>query len=373
MENIYQELDIKPMINAAGTYTIAGGSKMSGETLAYMRSASSSYVFIRDFQKKIHEAIAEMTRNEAAYISNGAASGLYLAVAAAIQKRKGKNFNYLTKREIENSSVVMFKAHRNPYDLAVKNLGANYKEIGYPNTILLPTEADLEEAIDENTAAVLYALAGWMPPGGMELETAIKIAHKAGIPVIVDAAAQLPPVENLWQITGKGADVVVFSGGKDLRGPQSSGLMVGTKEMIDMVTALGFPNYGIGRMLKVGREEMAGLYAAVRQYLQIDHHARRSNCEALVDAAILRLNEFPIYKAERSFPNEAGQPIPRVLVKLPDGIQSDEVIQYLLQSEPSIFTNSDYPNSFYINPMMLEPGEMEIVLTQLEKFSKKYA
>ena len=370
MGNIYEELGLKGMINAGGTYTMIGGSRMSEQTLQAMHDAASQYIFIKDLQKAAHEKLAQLTKNEAAFISNGADTGIYLSIAAAIQLKRGKNFNYLTPEEIRGTDIVMFRAHRNPYDQVIKHLGASYRELGYPNTILMPTEADLEEAISENTAAVFYVMAGWLPEGAMDFEKTVEIAHRKGVPVIVDAAAQLPYVENLWKITERGADIVIFSGGKDLRGPQASGLVLGKKYIMDAVYELGFFNYGIGRMMKVGREEIAGLYSAVKQYVEMDHDKRNADAEADVLRAIDDLNKYEYFSAERSYPNEAGQPMARVLVKLNKGVKASEIMDYMLKGEPSIYVNSDWEDSFWINPMCLEPGEMDLVLDKLHRFTK---
>ena len=144
----------------------------------------------------------------------------------------------------------------------------------------------------------------------------IGIAKARGAPVIVDAAAQLPPVENLWRFTRIGADVAIFSGGKDLRGPQSSGLILGRRELIAACALNGNPNHSIGRPMKVGKEEIAGLVAAVERYVTMDHTARARYCEETVAEWSAALNALPGVSARRDFPNEAGQPLPRCRVTI---------------------------------------------------------
>lgn len=371
--DIYQELGVDTLINAAGTYTILGGSKMSSQTLQAMQQAAGSFVQIRDLQKAAHTKLAELTHNPAAYIANGAATAIYLCVAAAIEQRLGRPYYYLGREEIAQTNVVMFKAHRNPYDLVIGHLGAQYRELSFPNLIFPATERDLSMAIDEHTAAVYYAQCGWVAPGALSLEDTIRIAHQAGVPVLVDAAAQLPPVENLWRFTGMGADAVVFSGGKDLHGPQASGLVVGDRALLDRVSSIGFPNYGIGRMMKVGREEIAGLYTAVKQYLQLDHAARCAWCEGEIQKLRSALSGCPQYRVERRFPNEAGQPIPRAFVALTDPAEDPEALRaHMLSGSPAIFVNSDGEHGVYINPMSLEPGEMELVIQRLLAYAPSH-
>lgn len=366
---IYQDLGMTPIINAAGTYTVLGGSRMSEKTLEAMRQAAADFIPIRELQKTVNAAIAKLTRNEGAYVPNGAATGLYLAVAAAIEIRLGKRFYYLERDEIAKMNVVMFKAHRNPYDLVIKNLGAGYRELSFPNIIFPPTEADLDAALDENTAAIYYAASGWVAPGFLPLADVVRIADKKGVPVIVDAAAQLPPVENLWKYSEMGVATTLFSGGKDLRGPQASGLMVGKKSFHDVVASIGFPNYGIGRMMKVGREEMVGLYAAIKQYMEMDHDARYQWCEEQIRKLTEALSGITALKVSRSFPNEAGQPIARAFVELAETKRSPEDLQkHLMDNNPPIYTFTEDKNGVFVNPMSLRDGEIDVIAARLKTF-----
>ncbi len=367
--NIYSELGIRPIINAAGTYTVLGGSRMSEGTLAAMRDAAAEFVPIRDLQKAVHSALAKLTNNPAAYVPNGAASGLYLAVAASIEMRRGKPFRYLTRDDIARANVVMFKAHRNPYDLVIGQLGAQCRELGFANLIHPPTEEDLANAIDTDTAAICFAASGWVAQGALLLDRTIAVAKARGVPVIVDAAAQLPPLENLWRFTEQGAACTLFSGGKDLHGPQASGLMVGEKDFHDRVASIGFPNYGVGRMMKVGREELLGLYAAVKEYVAMDHAARFEWCERQVALVTDALAGSKSLSASRSFPNEAGQPIARAFVEvIAPGRTGDDLQAHLKENDPPIHTLTENRNGVYVNPMSLREGETEIVIRRLKKF-----
>lgn len=368
--NIYEELHVQPIINAAGTYTLLGGSIMSEQTLKDMASAARNFVQIKELQKKVYDEIARLTNNEAACVSNGAAAGLYLSIAAAVQKKYGNTrFYYLNKEQISKCNIVMFKAHRNPYDLVIDQLGVEYKEISFPNIIFPPTKEELLETIDENTAAFYYAVAGWTSAGDMPLEDVIDVARQKGIPVIVDAAAQLPPVENLWKFSQMGADVTLFSGGKDLKGPQSSGLMVGSNEFMSIVKSLNFPTYGIGRMLKVGREELVGLYSAIKQYKEMDHDARYDWCEGEIQKMVKAFDKNHLFSVARSYPNEAGQPIARAYVKInDDNVSFEDIHKYMIEGEISIYIMSEEPSSFYVNPMTLYDGEMEMIIEKLKKY-----
>lgn len=375
LENyIYNKLNIVPMINAAGTYTMVGGSRMSEQTLKDMAEASRAHVDIKELQTKASERLAELTNNEAACICNGAASGLYLATAACVAKKAGKPFNILSMTEIEGYEIIMFAAHRNPYDWSIRQLGVKLKEIGYPNTMHVSNSEDLSNSINDRTAGIFFMFSnpgGWIAEGGLDLESTLKVANDKDIPVIVDAAAQVPPVENLWRLTQLGATAALFSGGKDLRGPQSSGLIVGKKDFLSTFTEINFFNYGIGRMLKIGREEIVGLLSAVEQYVTMDHVKRNAWVENQIQYLIDFSNRSNLFKIVRAFPNEAGQPMARaeILLKTPD-LTLDQISKFLRDGTPSIFTFVDREHLF-INPMTLFEGETEEIICRLKIMEKE--
>jgi len=354
---------------------MVGGSRMSEQTLSDMAEVARSHVDIKELQQKANKRLAELTQNEAAAVCNGAASGLYISAATCVAKKTNQSFNSLSRTEIGEYEIIMFAAHRNPYDWSIRQLGVKLTEVGYPNTMHVATADDLRDAINEKTVGIFFMLTsrgGWIVEGGLDFETTLMVAKVKGIPVIVDAAAQVPPVENLWKITQKGATAVLFSGGKDLRGPQSSGLIVGKKDFLSMFTEINFFNYGIGRMLKTGREEIVGLLSAVEQYVTMDHKKR----DIWVEDQIRKLIEFSksskLYKIVRSYPNEAGQPMARAEVLLKTNDYSlEDLSKVLKDSTPSIFTFVDRGHLF-INPMTLFEGETEIIIEQLKKIESLY-
>lgn len=368
--SVYQKLDVTPMINAAGTYTMVGGSRMSEQTLQDMTLAARDHVDIKELQEKVNRNLAELTKNEAACVCNGAAAGLYLSAAVCVANKAGRHFDMLSIQEIAEYEILMFAAHRNPYDWSIRQLGVQLKEIGYPNTMHIATVEDLKNAITEKTAGIFFMYSnrgGWIAEGGLDLASTLKGAAKKNIPVVVDAAAQVPPVENLWKLTQMGASAALFSGGKDLRGPQSSGLVVGKKEFISAFTEINFFNYGIGRMLKTGREEIVGLLSAVEQYVTMDHTKRDAWVEAQIKKLIHFSRDSALYEIKRSFPNEAGQPMARaeILLKKPD-LTLEQLTISLRKGSPSIFTFVDRGRLF-INPMTLFEGETEIIIEKLNE------
>jgi L-seryl-tRNA(Ser) seleniumtransferase len=372
---IYDKLNITPMINAAGTYTMVGGSRMSEKTLKDMAEASRAHVDIKELQTTVNQRLAELTNNEAACVCNGAASGLYLAAATCVAKKAGKPFNFLSMSEIGDYEILMFSAHRNPYDWSIRQLGVKLKEIGYPNTIYVANSDDLRNSINHKTAGIFFMFSnpgGWIAEGGMDIESTIKVAKEKEIPVIIDAAAQVPPVENLWRLTQAGATAALFSGGKDLRGPQSSGLIVGKKDFLATFTEINFFNYGIGRMLKIGREEIVGLLSAVEQYVNMDHSKRNEWVEKQIQVLIDFSGSSKLFNIVRAFPNEAGQPMPRaeILLKISD-ITLEQISKFLRDGSPSIFTFVDRGHLF-INPMTLFEGETEEIINRLKKMEIEF-
>ena len=369
MMQIYQDLGARRFINAAGTYTRLGGSRMPPVVVAAMAEAARHFVDMDELQLRVGARLAALTRNEAAYVTSGAAAGLTLATAACMAGTDPGRARQLPDVRGLPNQVVMQRAHRNPYDYAVRLLPIELVEIGYPNQITPVEGWELEHALGEHTAAVLYVAGGWTSPGSLPLPMVADIAHRRGVPVIVDAAAQLPPKENLWRFTQLGADLAIFSGGKDLRGPQSTGLIVGRRDLVDACFLLGAPHHGIARGFKVGKEEMVGLLAAVQRYIEQDEEARLQWTERFVASLVERLGG-PHLRVERSFPNEAGQPMPRALCRvLGAGAASrrDDMVALLRSGDPSVevgMADAD-ADTFYVNPMTVDPDEADALLARL--------
>ena len=209
----------------------------------------------------------------------------------------------------------------------------------------------------------------WVP-----YEKAIAIAKRHNVPLIVDAAAQLPPPENLWRFTQMGADLALFSGGKGLCGPQSSGLIVGKASLIEAIAFNGPPNPFIGRGMKVGKEEMVGLLAAVEWYVNRDHVELQQSYEDQVTYYDDVFADIQGVTVHRSFPSEAGQPMPRTEIRFDEehlGITRNEILQQLAEGEPSIDIAGAGANGVLINGQTLMPGEIEIIAQRLKEILKR--
>ena len=363
--NIYEKLGVKQYINASATLTAYGGSIMPEEVVAAMKEASESYVELLDFHKKAGDYIAKLTRNEAAFISNGAAAGIVLATAAAVTGDDPQKRELLPLSEGRNQ-IIISKAGRIRYDFAVKIGGGEYALYGDDERA---TEAQLEAAITPETAAIFMFYFEHRMENQPSFEAQARIAKKHGVYLFVDAAAQLPAKENLWKFTRDGADLAIFSGGKGLRGPQSSGLIVGKRELINRIATIASPNPGLGRPFKVGKEEIAGLMTAVRLYVEADEDAVIAGYERQVEYFIDAFAGFKGVEASRDFPSEAGQPMPRARLKILPGMYNAEaaaVRERLMDCRPAILT-AVQDDSLLINPQTLQKGDIEIVAAKIKE------
>ena len=374
--SIYDELGLPKLINAVGTYTVVGGSRMSEATLRDLCDAARSFVEVEKLQDILNRKVAELTRNEAALLCNSCSCAIYLATAACVARHYGKNFNLLSAEEISRCEVVALWGQHIPYDHAMEQLGVKIRFVGFPNMQAeLPASA-VKDAINSNTVMCYFAPRtpdGYYGAGCMNLADFIAASHSCGIPVLADGAAQLPPKHNLWRYTrDMGADMACFSGGKDLAGPQASGLLLGSAELLKIATELSFPRYGCGRIMKIGREEMVALYSAIRQYVNSDEDARLQWCETEVDKLVTALGDCKFFSAERTWPNQAGQPLPRAFVTLKhDKTTPAELREILRTGEPGIICYSENRPGVYINPMCLADGEMEQIIARFQEIDKQ--
>ena len=361
--DFYGQLGVRQVINAAAAFTLVGGSLMPDEVLEAMRSASRSYIDMHEYHAAAGAHLARLTNNDAAYITSGCAAALVLGTLGAITKGDPRLIVRMPEGKGLATEVVMHTVHRCPYDPAVQMAGGKIVQFGNAYQTF---DWELEAAITERTALVLWVDGTDLGHGALDVATTVRIAHEKGVPVLVDAAAQLPPHTNLWHYTRDlGADAAIFSGGKGLRGPQASGLMVGTQEFIAAARANGAPYQRLARALKAGKEDMAGLVRAVELFLAQDHEAVCKQWEDRVAEWVDTLSKVPGLTAVRDFPNEAGQPIPRARVTVDRGIvgfSGEEMVARLWDRNPRICVLHADADSFYITPEVLAEGESPLLI-----------
>jgi L-seryl-tRNA(Ser) seleniumtransferase len=364
----YASLGLRTVVNAAATLTKLGGSLVAPPVLPAMTAAAQNFVDVFALNKAVGARLAAATGNEAAHVTSGAAAAITLAVMGCISGPKGgpdpvaiEDLPYLDKTG--EKTVILYSSQRNAYDYAVRQVGVKIVEIG-------PEPSELEAAIDERTACVLWFAGAHFTAGALPIEQVVEIAHRSGVPVIVDGAAQIPPISSLWHFTAEvGADAAVFSGGKGLRGPQSTGLLVGKSWLIEAAAANGAPNHSLGRGMKVGKEELLGLLAAVEWNLAQDEPAMIEAYETSVRTWIDGLTGLPGINAERGYPSEAGQPHGRAIVHIDpeSGWTRDELVDALWAGDPHIAVGAIDIDSIALNPQTLQDGEDKLVLAELRK------
>lgn len=384
---IYDDLGVRPVINASGTLTRLGGSRMAPEVLAAMAEAAASFVHIDELQSRAGNVIAEITGAEAGYVVAGAAAGLTLGVAACVAGMDVAKMDRLPDTTGMKNEVVVQRGHRNAYDHAIRAVGVTFIEVGY---LGYPGAGgtwgwQIDAAIGERTAAVACPILA--TPGTLSLPEVAAIAHAKGVPVVVDAAAELPPRANLRRFIAEGADLVVFSGGKAIGGPQASGILAGRADLIASVAlqhqdmdvrhetwnkrsllaggALsGIPHQGFGRAMKVGREEIAGLVVALKRYVTGSDDADAARWHTLLQSVAAPLAGLPHVRAvERCSP---GRPVPVLTLDLDEaklGVTAYDVVNRLLAGEPAVAVGESRAEfgTITVAPQGLTEDEAEVV------------
>jgi uncharacterized pyridoxal phosphate-dependent enzyme len=362
--SIYRRIGVEPIINGSTTMTYLGGSLMPPEVVEAMRQASECFVDLYELQEAVGRRIAELTRNEAAFVSGGAAAGLFLSAVVCMARDVADGVLRPSDLEGLPREFLIQRAHRIPYDPAIELAGAQLVEIGSEGGT---EEADLERALGPRTAGILFVAGAHLAEGALPLDVVVRLAHGHDVPVIVDAAAQLPPAESLWGFTAAGADIVLFSGGKALCGPASTGLVLGRARYVERFAANAAPQQRIGRPMKVGKEDLIGILAAVEWYLAQDHDALVRRYESMVEHVLAWARARSDVTAVRETPGQAGQPTPRARLTLaPDvAARRDEILERLRAGAPRVELLPAGADGLFVAPETLVPGEEAVVTARL--------
>ncbi|MFB6300022.1 MAG: aminotransferase class V-fold PLP-dependent enzyme [Halobacteriales archaeon] len=401
---IYSEFNVPTVINAVGTKTRVGGPRMRPEAADAMRAAARSGAHISELQAKASERISEATGAEAGYVTTGASAALTLATAACIAGDDLGRMARLPKTGDAPNEIVLPRSQRNCYDRAfhvgggtIVEIGNNDHTLGVAATNVHPWE--IEDAISDRTAAIAH-----LPKQATQLplEMVVEIAHDNDVPVIVDGAATLPPKENLRRYIDAGADLVAFSGGKAIRGPQATGILAGRADLIRSVACqqldwdvtdtvwdppeslfgdtspTGIPRLGIGRGFKVGTEELVGLLRALECYLEEDEQELHETlldrammiCEGVTGISGVEASVTPDIESEVSAANHRSEVIPEVVLKIdPDatGLDAVALAEGLREERPRIVLGADraLDGQLSINPFSLSDEEARYVIDQI--------
>jgi D-glucosaminate-6-phosphate ammonia-lyase len=369
---VYQKLGVTPVIHAAGTTTRYGGSLMRPETIEAMREAAQAFVNIDELNQAAGETIARLLGAEAAMVTAGASAGLVLQAAACIAGDDPANIARLPDTTGMRHELIIQRAHRFMYDQMFRAAGGVLVEIGNGRR----TEAyELENAINDRTAAVVYLFSPFTSlPGLLPFDTICDIAHQHHVPVVVDAASMLPPRKHLFEHLRLGADVVNFSGGKGIRGPQSTGILAGRQDLIRAAMLNNSPHHAIGRSGKTSKEEIVGLVTALELFLAEDEDAEmnryREVCTYIVDS----VQDIPGIRAvvEQDTLNRV---LPHAVLYFDpswDGPSGGTVREALAAGVPHIYVQQGtqqggYFDEIAIDPINLQPGEAEIVAARLRE------
>ena len=354
---IYERLGLRPFINAGGSYTRYGGSLMAPQVIRAMEEASGQYVSIPELQEAAGRQIASWLGAQAALVTCGCASALTLGTAACVTGCDEEKMSRLPDTREMKNEVVLQKSHRVEYDHAVRNVGVRL--------IQVESRHELEAAIGSRTA-MLFFLNMAQHRGRIQREEFVEVARNAGVPCLIDAAADIPPVENLQDLIALGFDLAAFSGGKGIRGPQTSGLLLGRKDLIRAAFLNASPNPDrIGRVSKVGKEEIVGLWKALELYLKRDHQADWERWEQQLQVIARAFSEIPGITTRPFVPVISSQ-VPHLAVEWDDRIlkfSKERFLEALRQGEPRIEL-SPVPtegNRLELSSWMLEPGEEVVV------------
>ncbi|WP_159466864.1 aminotransferase class V-fold PLP-dependent enzyme [Dyadobacter sp. 3J3] len=367
VRNLAKELGIRTFINAAGTYTFMTGSLMQDEVVETIQAASKDFMILDEVQTKVGEKIAALTHAEAAVVTAGCFSALTLGLAGVLtgmDSKKVEALPHLEGTEMK-SEVIIQKGHNIGYSHALTNTGCTI--------VSVETLEDLEKAINEKTA-LMWFLNIQSDQGQIKHEKWIEIAKSKGIPTMIDMAADVPPVENLWKFNDMGFDLVCVSGGKAMRGPQSAGILMGKKNLIE-AARLSMPPRGstIGRGMKVNKEEILGMYVALDNFVKMDHKKEWKMWEdriALISNAAKSVNGVTVATTVPELGNHT--PTLKVSWDLAKVNLPVKTLQENLRNgNPSIEIMPADNTSLTITAWMLKSGEEKIVAARLkEELSK---
>ncbi len=373
-EDYYEKLGVEKIINAAGTYTVLTAAIMPPQVQAAVARAAKHPVRLLDLQTKAGEYLAKRLRCEAAIVTAGASSALTLGTAACIGVMNDAPIQAVPAKvsQLQKNEILIQKAHRYSYDHALENCGGRFVEV--------ESISDYKNAFSTRTVMAHFFNAA--EGGQISREDWVRIAREHHVPTFNDAAADVPPISNLWNYTGMGFDLVTFSGGKGIRGPQNAGLLLGRKDLIVAAAATNNPfDEGVGRGMKVAKEQIVGMVAAVDWLLSQSDEGMEAEFQRRADRISGELKQIPTLQSRIVIPPAANH-VPHLLIRYDQQrvkISPREVAKQLRHGTPSIELNpstghregsaglpSD-ENTIVVGVWMLEPGEDAIVGRRLRE------
>lgn len=359
--DLIKELGLRTFINAAGTYTAMTASLMPEEVMETIQASSKEFIMLDEVQDKVGEKIAELCHAEAATVTSGCWSAMVLGLAGVLTGTDKEKIARLPNLEGMKSQVIVQKTHNVAYVHALTNTGVTLVEV--------ETVEDLENAINEQTA-MLWFLNYTAPQGKIQHEEWVALGKKHQIPTMIDIAADVPPVENLWKYNDMGFDMVCISGGKAMKGPQSTGILMGRKDIIE-AARLSAPPRGntIGRGMKVNKEEILGMYVALEKYINTDHEKEWKSWEDKITYIQGMVNKVKGVSTSVSVPPVANH-TPFLKIEWDPaliGLNRTQMQENLRKGSPSIEVIGFGEHEISCTVFMLRPEEEKIVAKRIQE------
>jgi L-seryl-tRNA(Ser) seleniumtransferase len=360
--DVYEALGVKHVINATGTVTNLGGSLMPPEVVAAWRDAARHFVNLLELQDRVGERIARLAGVEAALVTTGAAGAIVLGSAAAVTRGDSGFIRRLPDTAGMKNEVLIQAAHHSCYDNQLRDVGVKLIDVETP--------ADVKKAISPKTA-LMFFLNVAEGEGKIKRAGWIALARRHNVPALLDAAADVPPVENLSAFNKQGFDLVALSGGKALRGPNDTGLLLGRKDLVEAAKKNTNPHCGtLGRMMKVSKEDMVALLAAVERYVRLDHKAEWREWQRRIGVIEQALKDVPTLKCERIVPPIANR-VPHLLLTWDEKrvcLTRARLTRELARGDPPVLigrVSGTGDKGVLISVFVLQEGEERIVAERL--------
>jgi uncharacterized pyridoxal phosphate-dependent enzyme len=368
---LYESIGVRPVINCRGTFTIISGSQTLPEVKKAMEEASRHYVQMDELMEAVSKRLAEITHAEWGIVTAGCSAAITNATAACIAGCDPEKMQRLPNLQGLKNEVIMPRASRNVYDHATRMLGVTVVEVN--------SAEELETAFRSNTAMVLIYSSPAAEKGPVNIDNVCRVAKSRGVPVLVDAAAETPTFPN--HHLQRGATMVAYSGGKCMRGPQSAGVLLGQRDLVQAAWLNSAPHHAFGRSLKVGKEEIMGMLAAVEMWAKRDHQAEWKVWESWLAYISDHVTKVPGVTTEVLQPEDLSNHAPRLQIKW-DGarlnITGNEVASTLLEGHPRIVVAGgaghrpdQMASHVTIMPYMMMPDDYKIAAEALYRVLSK--
>ena len=362
--DLFEELGVTKVINAGVTMTFLSGSLMMPEVMDAINSTSHDFANMYELQDKVGAKMAEMLHCEDAMVTSGAACALLLGAAAAITGKDPEKMKLIPNLPGPRPEVIMQKSHRYLFDQAITTTGAKIVEVEGPG--------EMDKAFNSNTVLALFFNAAGS--SSVSHEDFVALCKKHNIPSFIDAAADVPPVENLFKFQKMGFDLVTFSGGKMIRGPQSAGLLFGRKDLIEAAKLNHSPHEApIGRPMKVNKEEMFGMYAALKSYIERDHKKEWNDWLNRIERIKKKVTQVQSVKGETFINPGPANAFPTLYLTWDQEtvkMTANDVQSALQKGTPSIVTNvadKDGNKMLSVGVVLLRPDQVDIVARRVKE------